>query len=89
MGTFKDFLNKKLESESFKKAYEEENILADIAIKIAISRKELHYTQEALSIKAGVTQQQVSKVEGGENCQASTLIKVCRALDLKLEAVAN
>jgi DNA-binding Xre family transcriptional regulator len=38
-----------------------------------------------LAEKANITQQQFSKIEAGMNCHLATLLKVCRALNLKIE----
>jgi HTH-type transcriptional regulator/antitoxin HipB len=50
-----------------------------------ISQKRSGMSQKELAAKAGITQQQISKIEAGMNCHLATLLKVCAALNLKLE----
>jgi DNA-binding Xre family transcriptional regulator len=42
-----------------------------------------------LAEKANITQQQISKIDAGMNCHLATLLKVCRALNLKIEIKQN
>jgi len=46
-------------------------------------------SQKELAEKANIKQQQISKLEAGINCNVATLIKVCIALDLKVELTKN
>lgn len=89
MRSFNAYLKDKLKSKRFRKVYAEERILAELAIKFAMAREHKNLTQKELSEKAGVTQQQVSKLECGENGEATTLIRVGMALDLRLDLVAD
>lgn len=82
MKTFQKHLKKEMQNKKFAKAYREEKELAELAIKIAETRAAYHLTQKELASKANITQQQLSKVENGENCYMTTLLKIFRALDL-------
>ncbi|PKL39243.1 MAG: XRE family transcriptional regulator [Spirochaetae bacterium HGW-Spirochaetae-1] len=84
MKTFKKHLEKELKDNNFKKKYEEENELLEISLKILEERNKLGLTQKELAAKANITQQQLSKVENGINCNMATFLKVCNALDIKL-----
>jgi HTH-type transcriptional regulator/antitoxin HipB len=50
-----------------------------------ISQKRRGMSQKELAEKANITQQQISKIEAGMNCHLATILKVCAALNLKLE----
>lgn len=85
MKTFRKHLNEKLRSARFRKLYEEERQLAELALKIHGAREELGLSQQEAAEKAKVTQQQLSKVENGVNCNISTFLKICNALELRLD----
>jgi HTH-type transcriptional regulator / antitoxin HipB len=84
MITFRDHLNEKLKDKEFAALYETEKKLLGIAIRIAEERNNQGLSQSELAIKAMVTQQQVSKIENGQNCNIITFLKVSRALGLNL-----
>ncbi len=48
-------------------------------------RKAEALTQGALAQKIGVTQQEISRVEKGDNCSLSTLHRIARALEHDIE----
>ncbi len=85
MKTFKKHLKEKQKNSQFQKAYEKEKRLVEIAIKIAEARESFGYSQQELAKKAQITQQQLSKIENGINCNINTFLKVCDALSLRLE----
>lgn len=85
METFGNHLNQKLKSERFRKLYEEDRQLAELALKIHGAREELGLSQQEVAEKARVTQQQLSKVENGVNCNISTFLRICNALELRLD----
>lgn len=89
MKSFRSHLNSKLKDPEFKKLYEEEQKLAEIALKLCKLRKKLGLTQQKLAKKAKITQQQISKIENGFNFNFITFIKVCDALDLELKIIHN
>jgi HTH-type transcriptional regulator / antitoxin HipB len=85
MKTFKKHLNEKLKNEQFKRLYEEERQLVELSFRILNAREKQGLSQKDVAQKAKVTQQQLSKVENGVNCNLKTFLKVCNALDLKLD----
>jgi len=84
MKTFKNHLKKELKDNKFKELYEDEKELLNIAIKISETRSKLGLSQKELAEKAKITQQQLSKVENGVNCNLTTFLKICHALDIKI-----
>jgi predicted transcriptional regulator len=84
MKTFKKHLNEELKNIDFKNLFEEEKELLEISIKIAKIRNKLGLSQKELAQKANITQQQLSKVENGINCNMTTFLKVCNALNMKV-----
>jgi predicted transcriptional regulator len=82
MKTFKAHLQEKLQDERFRHLFDEEKELLQIGIEIAETRTKLGITQTELAKRASVTQQQVSKIENGVNCNVLTLLRVCRVLNL-------
>ena len=85
MKTFRKHLNEKLKSERFKKLYSEERQLAELAVKIHGAREQLGLSQQEVAQRAKVTQQQLSKVENGVNCNIATFLKICNALNLRFD----
>lgn len=83
MRTFRAHLNEKLKDEQFKELFNEERELLRIGMEIAEAREKSGITQSELAAKAKVTQQQVSKIERGINCNVLTLLKICRTLKLR------
>ena len=81
---FKDHLNEKLEDRQFKKLYEEERHLLELGMAISEAREQKGLSQKELAMKSQVTQQQLSKIENGVNCNLLTFIKVSSALGLGL-----
>ena len=85
---FRDHLNQKLEDPQFKKLYEEEKYLLELGLAIAEAREQKGLSQKELAKKSQVTQQQLSKIENGVNCNMLTFIKVSSALGLGLTVSA-
>ena len=48
-------------------------------------RESKQLSQKKLAELSRVTQCKISKIENGADCQVSTLIKICGALDHKIE----
>lgn len=84
---FKDYLKKELKNPEFKKAFDEEEIYASLAIQIAKIREKEGLTQKELARRLHTTQQTVSRLEDIHNKSYSlqTLIKLSHALNKRLE----
>lgn len=89
MKTFKKHLTNKIKKSDFRNIFNEEKELAEITIKIQEQREKKGLSQKDVAKKAHITQQQLSKVENGENCNMITFLKVCRALGLEIEFKAK
>ena len=81
---FEDHLNEKLKDPQFKKAFEEEKHLLELGLLITEAREKHGLSQRELALKSQVTQQQLSKIENGINCNLLTFIRVSSALGLGL-----
>ena len=86
--TFRAHLNEKLKDPEFKKAFEEEKRLLQLSYAIVEARQQRGMTQKELAQKSCVTQQQLSKIENGVNCNMLTFIKVSNALGLGITVSA-
>ena len=84
MNFFREHLNEELKDPAFKKLYEEEKYLLELGMAIAEARELKGLSQKELAKKSQVTQQQLSKIENGINCNMLTFIKVSSALGLDL-----
>ena len=84
MKMFKDHLKESLKDPKFKGLYEEEKELLEVALRLQEERKKAGLSQNDLAVAAHLTQQQVSKLENGENCNIMTYLKASRAIGLKL-----
>ncbi len=82
MKTFKKHLETKLKDKEFKEMYEEELEMLDLSLKLLNARKKMGMTQQELANRAHITQQQLSKIESGMNCNLSTFLRVCHALQV-------
>lgn len=82
MRTFKSHLREKLQDQEFRTLFDEEKEIFQIGIQIAEARAKSGLNQKELAGRAHITQQQLSKIENGTNCNLATVLKVCRALGL-------
>lgn len=82
--TFKSHLKELMQNPEFAKGFEEEKKRLGISIEIAMQRQKLKISQTQLAKRSGITQQQLSRLERGENFNINTLIKVCNSLGMKL-----
>ena len=85
MRSFRNHLREKLQDERFRRIYEEEKQLAELSLKIHRLREQMGLSQKEVARRAKITQQQLSKVENGINCNMTTFLKVCHALGLNIE----
>jgi len=85
MKTFRKQLKEELKDEIFSQSFNEERELLALSMKILEERNKRGISQKDLAKKAHVTQQQLSKVENGINCNITTFLKICGALGLKIK----
>lgn len=85
MKTLNKHLNEKLKNKKFKEIYEEEKKLIELSLKIHEIREKKGLSQNDLAKKAHITQQQLSKIENGENCNIITFLKVCNVLGVDID----
>jgi len=83
---FSDYLKEALKNKVVRKAFEEEEVYASLAIQIAKLREKNGYSQQELARVLRTTQQTVSRLEGRNNKSLSlnTLIKLAQAFHRKL-----
>jgi len=84
---FSTYLSEQLKNKEFRKAFDEEEVYADLAIQIAKLRQENGFNQKDLAKVLHTTQQTVSRLEDPRNnsLSLSTLIKLAEALHKKLK----
>ena len=82
--TFREHISEKMENARFKRMYEEEKHLLELGLLIIEAREQQGLTQKELAKMSQVTQQQLSKIENGVNCNMLTFIKISSALGLDL-----
>ncbi len=82
MRAFKNHLEEKIQDPRFKQLFEEERELLQIGMKVAEERERAGISQKELATRSGITQQQLSRIENGVNCNMLTFLKVCRALGI-------
>ncbi len=85
--SFKKRLQKDLGNREFRKAFEEEEIYANMAITIARLREQKGWSQNELAHMVGTTQQTISRIEDPRNnsITLNTLVKIARALGKRLQ----
>ena len=81
---FRTHLNEEIKNVQFKKAFDEEKHLLELGLAIIEAREQRGLSQCELAQKSRVTQQQLSKIENGINCNMLTFIRVSAALGLDL-----
>jgi DNA-binding XRE family transcriptional regulator len=84
MKTFKNHLQKSLKDKTFKEVYDEEKELLALSLAMHEARKKAGLSQAEIAGKAHLTQQQVSKIEKGENCNIMTYMKVSHAAGFQI-----
>ncbi len=88
---FDDRLKKELKNPEFKKAFDQEEIFASLAIQIAKIRQKQGLSQKDLAKRLKTTQQTVSRIEniGNKSLSLNTLLKLAGVLhkQLKIELI--
>mgnify|MGYP001123746064 CR=1 FL=1 len=84
---FKDRLKKDLRDPEFRKAFDEEEVCASLAIQIAKIRQKKNLTQQELAKRLHTTQQTISRLENIDNRSYSlrTLIELAHVLEKRLK----
>ncbi len=77
---FKDTLRK--DDPDFDSRVKAEKLRVDLAVAIAKKREAEGFSQNVIASLAHLTQQQVSKIENGENCNIDTYFKAMAALGM-------
>jgi DNA-binding XRE family transcriptional regulator len=75
MKTLKSHLKEALKNRKFKGLFEEEKDLLEVSMRLLQAREQAGLSQKDLAEAAHLTQQQVSKVENGQNCNIMTYLK--------------
>jgi HTH-type transcriptional regulator / antitoxin HipB len=84
MKTFRRHLRESLKDPEFKQLYDEEKELLDLSMKLQEARQKSGASQKKVAKDAQLTQQQLSKIENGENCNILTYLKASRAVGYRL-----
>jgi HTH-type transcriptional regulator/antitoxin HipB len=84
MKTLKAHLKESLKNDKFKKIFEEEKTLLNVSLILQKERKNAGLSQKELAESAHLTQQQVSKVENGTNCNIMTYLKAGHVVGLRM-----
>jgi len=89
MKTHKNYLKEQLRDKEFAKEFRHEKQRLRIAYDIHVARARLGLTQRQLAIKAGVTQQMVSRIENSRkaNMAQGTVCKIAEALGMDVGLV--
>jgi transcriptional regulator with XRE-family HTH domain len=60
----------------------DEAILSELGRRLARRRIDSQITQAELAHRAGISKRTVERIEGGASAQMSSIVRVCRVLDL-------
>ncbi len=83
---FKDSLRN--EDPEFDSRIQAEKLRVDLAVAIAKKRETEGFSQKVIANIAHITQQQMSKIENGENCNIDTYFKAMAALGMNFKDIA-
>jgi DNA-binding Xre family transcriptional regulator len=78
--SFQSHLKEMNKDTEFTSGYEEEKKRVGLAIELAELRRKKGLSQTKLAMLSGVTQQQLSRLEKGGNCNINTFLRVCSSL---------
>lgn len=83
---FRSWLKEQLKDDEFRKYYDEEKAILQVAYKISLLRRKEGLTQRELARRMGTSQQAVSRLESGshQNINLNTLEKVAAATHTNL-----
>jgi DNA-binding XRE family transcriptional regulator len=85
MMSFDEHLEEEMKNPEFREMYHEEKYLLELGLKISEKRKQLGLSQKELAKKCRITQQQLSKIETGINCNLLTFVRIASVLELAIE----
>jgi DNA-binding XRE family transcriptional regulator len=72
-------------SPAYRKAYEAEKLMYEVAESLQEERLKHHFTQKKLAQKSGLKQQEISRLEKGDsNATIKTLLKIAQGMGKKL-----
>jgi len=84
-GIHRRMVKEYMKNPEFKEAYETEWMLHEFAEQLAFERKKKHITQKGLAKKTGMKQQEVSRIErGDQNAKVATLMRLAGGVGKKL-----
>ena len=83
--TFESHKKELMQDPEFAAGYEQERRRMGLAIRVAELRAKSGLSQVELAERSGITQQQLSKLERGENCNLNTFLKVCASLGMEVQ----
>jgi len=89
MKTLRSHIKESMKDAKFRKYFSEENELLKVSLQLQKAREEAGLSQKEIAEVAHITQQQVSKVENGTNCNILTYLKVSNAIGLKFEFIGR
>ena len=87
MKTLRRQISESRKDSEFNARFEEERKLLELSMKVYGAREESGLSQVEVAKRAHVTQQQLSKIENGNNCNMLTFLKVCNALSLEFDFI--
>ena len=84
---FRDHLREALKNKEIKKAFDEEDVYARLAVEIAMLREKQGLSQKDLARRLGTSQQMISRLEDPSNNGISlhTLVKLAQAFHKRLK----
>ena len=83
--TYDEHLNELLKDSKFKKAYEDQEAYYHVQRTLILARLSQELSQKDLSIRSGIDQGNISKIENGEgNPTIKVLSRIAKALDMEL-----
>ena len=83
---FDNVLNRKLKNKTFKDAYEAEGLRLQLAHELYEARRKRHISQKKLANKLKMPQQQISRIEmGNQNITLDTLSRITSALNVRAD----
>ena len=86
MNTLNKFVNQQMENPEFKKEYEKIQPEMDVIRAIVDARVSQNLTQQELSVKTGINQADISKLENGTRNPSLNLLKrLAEGMDMALK----